>query len=117
LIVNAISYTPEGGQITVEAFAEQNQGTASAILRIQDTGVGMTSAQTARLFEPFFRVTGSKTQGTGLGLTIAKEIIDLHGGTIAAESQINKGSVFSVSLPLENHEAQAGSQAPDDWIV
>jgi PAS domain S-box-containing protein len=116
LIINAINYTPDGGQINIEAFAEQKHGAAFAIFRIQDTGVGMTPEQIARLFEPFFRVTGTKTQGTGLGLSIAKEIINLHGGKIAAESEINKGSVFSVLLPLEDHEAQSGPQTPEGWI-
>jgi PAS domain S-box-containing protein len=98
LIINAINYTSEGGQIRIDVFTEQNQ---EAVFRVEDNGVGISPEDMSRLFEPFYRVGKTKAQGTGLGLTIAKEIVGLHGGRIAVKSEINKGSIFSVSLPLD----------------
>jgi PAS domain S-box-containing protein len=96
LILNAINYTPEGGQIRVRAFAEGHV----VILHVQDTGIGIAEEDIPRLFEPFYRAS-STGKGVGLGLTISKNIIDLHGGKITVESQVGQGSTFSVRLPLD----------------
>lgn len=103
LIVNAINYTPENGSITVTIDTNGKE----VITHIKDTGVGIPKDKQDRLFTKFFRVsntidTGAK--GTGLGLYISKQIIDLHHGHIWVESEVGKGSTFSFALPIiEEH--------------
>ncbi len=104
LVVNAINYTPAGGQITVALEARQD----AALIRVQDTGVGIAPDMLGKIFEPFFRVEESGVRGTGLGLTIAKEIVELHGGTLSVESEVGRGSVFTITLPLPSFAAPAG---------
>jgi PAS domain S-box-containing protein len=99
LIINAINYTPEGGQVKVRAFAEHESEASYAIFRVQDTGIGITSENITRVFEPFYRVVNGGVKGTGLGLTITKEIVDRHDGRITVESRVGEGSTFSVWLP------------------
>jgi len=101
LIENAIKYTPPGGQVTVSVKYDINK----AEISIKDNGVGVSQEQQNRLFTKFFRASNvmrMETDGTGLGLFIAKNIIEAHGGRIWCESKENKGSTFSFSLPI-NH--------------
>lgn len=103
LISNAINYTPEGGSI---AIIVQNKGDHLEIA-IQDSGEGIPAEALPRLFTKFFRVSGSLEQGskgTGLGLYITKSIIEMHHGKIWAESTINKGSIFTFTLPIATQE-------------
>lgn len=97
LIANAINYTPAGGTITVE-LAPDDAG--NAMFRVCDTGIGIDTALLPQIFDPFFRANEDAAEGTGLGLTIAREIVELHGGTIQADSAENKGSTFTVKLKL-----------------
>jgi signal transduction histidine kinase len=95
---NAIKYTPQGGEVTLSADC----GDQGLTITIRDTGVGIAEADRQRIFERFYRtddVRASGTQGTGLGLTLAKEIMLCHEGTIDVDSQPGKGSVFTMSLP------------------
>lgn len=99
LLSNAITYTPNGGQITVTTDLQNN----TIVTSINDTGVGISKEDLPKLFHKFFRVVGKftrDTKGTGLGLYIAKMIIDAHKGNIWAESEVGKGSTFSFSIPL-----------------
>lgn len=99
LISNAINYTDPGGSITVWAQLTPDGLTTS----VKDTGHGIPKEAIPQLFNKFFRVGGSLEQGikgTGLGLYIAKSIIDLHHGKIWVESELGKGSTFSFSLPV-----------------
>lgn len=99
LISNGINYTPEGGAISVNV---QNKGEHLEIA-IQDSGEGIPPEALPRLFTKFFRVSGSLEQGskgTGLGLYITKSIIEMHHGKIWAESTVNKGSIFTFTLPI-----------------
>ncbi len=101
LIENAIKYTPPGGQVTVSLRYDTNKAEVS----VRDNGVGVNQEQQNRLFTKFFRASNvmrMETDGTGLGLFIAKNIIEAHGGKIWCESKENEGSVFSFSLPI-NH--------------
>jgi len=101
LIENAIKYTPPGGQVTVSVKYDTNKATVS----VKDNGVGVSQEQQNRLFTKFFRASNvmrMETDGTGLGLFIAKNIIEAHGGKIWCESKENEGSTFSFSLPI-NH--------------
>lgn len=100
LLSNAIKYTPEGGNVELKAGYEDN----TVVIRIIDNGFGIPPDDVPRLFEKFYRVNTDKHQtqeGTGLGLSIAKSIVEQHGGDIRVESELNQGSTFTITLPLE----------------
>lgn len=99
LLENAVKYTPVGGHVTIDLKYDIDKVAFS----IQDTGIGISQKQQAQLFTKFFRAANvmlMETDGTGLGLFIAKNIIEAHGGKIWYESQEGKGSTFSFSLPI-----------------
>lgn len=109
LIGNAIDYTPEGGKITVTVSVKSD----NLEIVIQDTGEGIPKEALPRLFTKFFRVSGSLEQGskgTGLGLYIAKSIVELHNGKIWADSTLGKGSTFTFTLPIATAEQKASDQ-------
>jgi two-component system sensor histidine kinase MtrB len=98
LLSNAIKYSPRGGDVRVEVRAEDDR----AILSVADNGVGIPDGDVPHIWEPFRR-TGASTEaipGVGLGLWVAKRIVEAQGGTIAVESSPGAGSTFSVVLPL-----------------
>lgn len=96
LILNAYRYGKENGHITVSL--QKNEG--SSLLRIEDDGSGIAPEDLPRIFDRFYRADRSRTEsGSGLGLSITKEIVSFHGGTVTVESFPEKGSVFSVSFP------------------
>ena len=97
LLSNAIKFTPDGGQITVRL----TDGLDNAIVEIEDTGCGMTPEVKARVFDKFYQGDRSHSgEGSGLGLSIVKRIIDLSGGTIEVESIPGEGSLFRVTPPF-----------------
>ncbi|NWF68920.1 MAG: PAS domain S-box protein [Chloroflexi bacterium] len=99
LLSNAIKYSPEGGKIEIGGLVQDGM----LKLYVKDHGVGMSDSEQERLFERFYRVDSAlsrKTQGTGLGLYLAKAIVEAHGGKIAVESAPGKGSTFSFSIPI-----------------
>jgi len=115
LITNAINYTPAGGSISVRVVTARDRGgvPAYAIVEVEDTGIGISPEHIPHLFEPFYRVQ-SQIDGTGLGLPISKEIVELHGGRIGVESEPGQGSRFSFWLPIiraERPDPAAGSPA------
>ena len=98
LVSNAIEYTPEGGQVKVKMFTREGH----VVLEVIDTGIGIPEEEQKHLFTEFFRASNAKqvrAGGTGLGLTIVKEIVRQHGGTIAVDSLLNLGTCMRVSLP------------------
>ena len=98
LLDNAIAYTPRGGHVTLSALETADAVTVS----VADTGIGILSHDIPRLFERFYRADKARSRasgGTGLGLSIVKHIVENHGGTVGVESEYNKGSVFSFTLP------------------
>jgi len=106
LLDNAIRYTPGGGTVTVTVDTEDGR----ARLRIADTGEGIPSKDTGRVFERFYRVDSARsrgTGGTGLGLAIVKHVADSHGGLVSVQSELGRGSVFTVWLPLLSSEVSA----------
>lgn len=99
LLGNAVKYTPEGGRVTFRV----NITDRLIDMSIEDTGVGIAQEELSKVFEKFFRSQDPRVQeqtGTGLGLALAQEVVRLHGGKIELESELNKGSTFSVLLPL-----------------
>jgi len=104
LINNGIKFTPENGKVIVE-LKKQND---VFMLSVRDTGCGMISAELDRVFDRFHQVdkTGNKS-GVGLGLPLAREITELHNGTLSATSEAGVGSCFTVELPI-NTELEVG---------
>jgi len=99
LLDNAVRYTPPGGRIRVHAEAVRGE----VLLSVSDTGVGIPRADQQRVFERFYRADAARSResgGTGLGLAIAKHLVEAHGGRIRVESELGRGSTFTVSLPL-----------------
>ena len=106
LLSNAVKYTPEDGSITfdVAVLAYEVPDCAKFCFSVTDTGYGMEPDFVTHIFEPFTRAESSvtnKVQGTGLGMAITKNIVDLMGGTITVESEVNMGSRFAVTLMLK----------------
>lgn len=98
LLDNAIKYTPVGGKISAEAYTENN----NIIVKIADTGEGIREEALKYLFDPYYQGDSSHSQqGLGLGLSIAKRIVELCGGTITVQSKISVGSTFTVTLPTK----------------
>jgi PAS domain S-box-containing protein len=100
LVSNAIKFTPAGGAVTISASGDG----ALAEVAVSDTGIGIPPEDRGRLFERMFRAPEAERrhiQGTGLGLTIVKAIVDAHGGTITVDSEVGQGATFRVSLPFE----------------
>ena len=99
LIINAIQYTPRSGGVTVSLERNHNY----AVISIQDTGIGIKESEQRRIFERFYRVNSDRsrvTGGSGLGLAIASVIVQAHKGSLQVQSQLGKGSTFTVRLPL-----------------
>ncbi|HWY79391.1 MAG TPA: HAMP domain-containing sensor histidine kinase [Candidatus Sulfotelmatobacter sp.] len=98
LVDNAIKYTSKGNiTITVTKVKE------TVLIQIADTGIGILNAHQEKIFDRFYRADKSRfTEGYGLGLSIAKEIVDAHKGTIAVESKINKGTLINLLFPLKH---------------
>lgn len=100
LVSNAIKYSPDGGRIRVRGQVRPDE----VVITVTDEGIGIPAAQQAYIFEPFYRVDDSAsrtTEGVGLGLYLAKAIVEAHGGRIWVESEPGKGSAFSFALPRE----------------
>jgi len=100
LLTNAIKFTKEGGKVWIEV--QPNSTNEYIFFSVVDTGIGMLSDDLFKLFQPFMQVENSFTErstGTGLGLVMVQKIVELHGGTVHAESQLGKGSRFTVKLP------------------
>lgn len=122
---NAVKFTPAGGLITV-TFSESGEaprGFGSYVITVSDTGCGMTPEFLDRIFLPFERDGlgyANRTEGTGLGMTITKSLVDLMGGEIQVESTVGRGSTFTITLPLrlaspeEVSREEARSSATDE---
>jgi signal transduction histidine kinase len=99
LIGNAIMFTPAQGSVTVSASSEGNQRVQ---VSVSDTGPGVSRHEKEKIFDRFYQIAevgGAKPKGTGLGLAICKALVELHGGRIWVESEPNRGSIFSFTLP------------------
>jgi signal transduction histidine kinase len=99
LLSNAVKFTPEGGQIKVEA----GLGDSAVIVSVADTGIGIAREDQEAIFEEFRQVGSNyaqKREGTGLGLTLTRRFVEMHGGKIWVESELGKGSKFTFTLPI-----------------
>jgi signal transduction histidine kinase len=99
LLTNAVKFTPEGGQVKVEA----KLGDSAAIISVIDTGIGIKKEDQEAVFEEFRQVGANyaqKREGTGLGLTLTKRFVEMHGGKIWVDSEVGKGSTFTFTLPI-----------------
>ncbi|HEY6567970.1 MAG TPA: ATP-binding protein [Actinomycetota bacterium] len=99
LVDNAMRFTPDGGRVRIEAHRENG----SVLISVSDSGVGISEEDLPRLFERFYRVDQSRSRedgGTGIGLAIARSVVEAHGGTISAASELGEGSVFTFDLPI-----------------
>jgi len=111
LMSNAVKYTPDGGEInvTVREQAVSTPSTACYEFIVEDNGIGMSEEYLTHIFEPFSRAEDlrtSKIQGTGLGMAIAQNIVHMMNGSITVESQLGKGSKFTVTIYLRVQDAQ-----------
>ena len=101
LVGNAISYSPDGGEVMVTV--DTADGVAS--VSVSDQGVGIAPEDITHLFKPYSRLERTlEVKGTGLGLLISKAIVEAHGGSIEVQSQLGKGSTFAFTLPLEGDQ-------------
>lgn len=99
LVSNALHYTPQGGEVRVKAWREG----AGVIITVCDTGPGIAPEDLPHLFERFYRADKSRsraTGGSGLGLAIVRSLVELHGGRVAVDSELGKGTCFTVWLPM-----------------
>jgi len=104
LLGNALKYTPKKGQVTVNATVHKDQVCVEFI----DTGIGIGPDDAEKIFDKFYRAKDERVAnitGSGLGLTIAREVIRLHGGDISVQSELNKGSTFTLTLPIKEEAA------------
>ncbi len=103
LLRNAIQYTPAGGTITITAREVTREGRQWAAVTIRDTGIGISAEDLPHIFKRFYRSQRAQRyfpHGTGLGLALVKEIVHLHGGMVEVQSEVEKGTAFTVYLPL-----------------
>ncbi|MBR6667127.1 MAG: HAMP domain-containing histidine kinase [Clostridia bacterium] len=111
ILQNAVKFSSDGGEIAIRAFREGN-----TIVEIQDHGCGMSEETQSRIFDKFYQADKSRKQeGVGLGLSLAKRIVDMMGGEITVSSQVGKGSTFRVSLPVtppRHHHIEPATHDP-----
>jgi heavy metal sensor kinase len=103
LLDNAVKYTPQGGSVSI-ALAPRD---GFAVVSVSDTGIGIAKQDTTHIFDRFWRADKARSReqgGAGLGLSIAKWIVDIHGGSIDVESEPGKGSTFQIRVPLDRRE-------------
>jgi signal transduction histidine kinase len=122
LLLNAVKFTPDGGTIRLAA---RRLSDGSAEIRVSDTGVGIDPTSLARLFDPFFTrfdvsrhssgVFEFERRGLGLGLSLVKAFVEMHGGRVKAESALGKGSTFTITLPAP--EAVPVTPTLPDWRI
>jgi CheY-like chemotaxis protein/anti-sigma regulatory factor (Ser/Thr protein kinase) len=111
LLTNAVKFTPEGGTVGLEVEGDAERQKIN--FTVWDTGIGIAKEDMERLFEPFVQVDNPlsrQSEGTGLGLSLVHQLVELHGGSISVESEVGKGSRFTVSLPWkESGDREIGS--------
>jgi two-component system sensor histidine kinase BaeS len=116
LVSNAIRYTPPEGTVTISTGMMKTEDRLWSTVVVSDTGIGIPEEELPHIFERFYR--GEKPRamqisGTGLGLAIVKEIVELHGGRVTVESEVDEGSSFTIWLPVaKRHQDTQAKTAP-----
>ena len=106
LLSNAVKFTPEGGSVSVSGDIVARDNALWLHIAVRDTGIGIAPEDIPKLFRSFEQVTTQhQSKGTGLGLALVKQLTELHGGTVAVDSEVNRGSCFHVYLPLRKSAA------------
>ncbi|NES96235.1 MAG: PAS domain S-box protein [Desertifilum sp. SIO1I2] len=111
LLSNAVKFTPDGGQISLKVETQPENQTV--VLSVEDSGIGIAPDNIPKLFQPFVQLDSSLSRryaGTGLGLSLVRRIVELHGGSISLVSEVDRGSTFTVSLPWQ--ASQSPAEAP-----
>ena len=96
MLVNASQAMEDGGRLTL--WTGLDVDSESVLIRVEDTGQGIPKENLGRIFDPFFSTKGAR--GTGLGLSVSYGIIEGHGGTIEVTSEVGKGTVFTITIPV-----------------
>ena len=104
LLINASKFTPEGGKLTLKA----NKKDTALVIEVEDTGPGIPEEEQERIFQPYYQHVSDRESisGMGLGLTLCKYLVELHGGKIWVESEVGKGSTFGFTVPLATASQQ-----------
>lgn len=106
LLSNAFKYTPENGTVRVNVGMQDDM----LLLRVEDTGKGISSDELNKIFERYYQVEIDNDLGSGIGLALVKELVDLYKGTIRVSSHINKGTTFEIQLPIHNTAPKSSSE-------
>lgn len=111
LITNAFKYTPDDGKIEIKTGLNEMNGERQIEISVEDNGVGIPAEDISKIFEPFYRGRNTKNEkGIGLGLSLVKQVVDLHGGKIEVRSELGKGSLFSIHIPVRAESAGNGGE-------
>jgi two-component system sensor histidine kinase BaeS len=116
IVVNAIRYSPAQSIVKVVTMAAEMEGRSWLKISVEDNGPGIAEEDIPHIFDHFYRGDKSrdrKSGGSGLGLAIVKQLVEIHGGQVAVESKLGKGSIFQVLLPvgLEGYSRDKGDAA------
>ena len=106
LVNNAIKYTPEGGRVAVNVNVDVDE--SHIIVDVVDSGIGIADSDVDRIFEKFYRADDTRLAditGSGLGLALTQEVVRMHGGEVRVRSELNKGSTFTMTLPVTSQAA------------
>ena len=106
LLENAVKFTPEGGSILLRAVTHDQ----NLVVEVRDSGPGLSPEEQRRLFQPYYRVEADRQRlpGTGLGLSLCKQLVEAHGGKMWRDSELDKGSTFGFSVPLKGPAVKVG---------
>jgi CheY-like chemotaxis protein len=120
LLSNAVKFTPNGGSVSLETKCDLES--ESLMFSVRDTGIGIATEDLKRLFSPFTQLDSKLSRqyaGTGLGLTLVMKLVELHGGSVAVESEMGKGSCFTIRIPCKgldtlNQHNPSGTISPSE---
>jgi two-component system, OmpR family, sensor histidine kinase KdpD len=106
ILHNAAIYTPSGSEIRIHSYVDGND----CMIVISDSGPGFPPDSLMRIFEKFYRVPGTQSGGSGLGLSIAKGFVEAHKGTIKVENRVQGGAQFTMKIPAQHNNQSANEQ-------